>query len=463
VAGPALGSPPGTSPSVQPSQHVSHLRVTRRVRRVSGIGLAATLTAGLLGLALVAPGTSGAVGTSVAPADRLALQTPDTQPTDPSAGPSSTGPSSTGPSSTGPSSTGPSSTGPSSTGPSTSPTTATDPATDAPTTTAAVVTDRRWRLFAGGDALLRRRTNADPFARIRPPLREADLSIVNVETAISTSGTPQAKTFVFRAEPRFAELLSQAGVDAVSLANNHAMDYGRDAMLETIEHLRSNAVTPFGAGANISEALEPARFTVKGTRISIIGASQIIPAGSWVASDERGGIASAGKHQFDRNTMRVLDAVRTAKADSDVVIVFMHWGIEGDDCPSGVQVKLGRLLREAGATAVIGAHPHVLQPIVPDPSTALGNGVIAYSLGNFIWDPRGGKTGDTGVLELDFDGTNLLGIELHPHRLDGNGWAAAVSNEGTANRIKAAVSRRCSQAEGEFSWGDTTSASSPQS
>jgi poly-gamma-glutamate synthesis protein (capsule biosynthesis protein) len=411
VAGQAPGTTPGTSPPAFPPHgrpvpgpaHAS-------ARRVLGISLATALTFGLLGLAIAGPGgpRSGAQVTTsaVEGPPPPAADTPGEAP----------------------------------------------PAPDE--STPPTIADRRWRLLAGGDSLLRRSTTADPFARLRPRLIEAELAIVNVETAIATSGTPQQKTYVFRAEPRFATLLSQAGVDAVSLANNHALDYGRDALLETAEHLSANGVVPFGAGADIDEALAPATFTVKGTTVAILGASQIIPSASWLATADRAGIASAGKHTIDANTERLLTAVRNARAVHDVVIVFMHWGIEGDDCPSGVQVRLGRLLRDAGADAVIGAHPHVLQPIVADRGPD-GDGVIAYSLGNFIWDPRTGRTADTGVLDLRFDGSTLVGMELHPHRLDGNGWAAAVSNDTTSARIRAAVARRCAGARGVASWSAT--------
>ncbi len=399
----------------------------------------------------------------------------------PTTGPTTTGPTSSAPT-TGPTSSSPTSSSPtSSSAPTTGPTSSSAPTTGAPTTgpaTTGSAPDRRWRLLAGGDSLLRRRTSADPFARIRPRLNQANLTLVNLETAIATGGDAQDKSYVFRAEPRFASLLSQAGVDAVSLANNHAMDYGPEALLETLGHLRDNGVTPFGAGRDLTEALAPARFTVKGVRIAVIGASQIIPAPSWIATADRIGIASAGRHTIDANTDRLLTAVRTAAADNDVVIVFMHWGIEGDDCPSGVQIRLARMLRDAGAVAVIGAHPHVLQPIVADtgdapdagdgtrtwdtasePGTAGADrrapGVIAYSLGNFIWDPRSGRTADTGVLELGFDGGRLTDIVFHPHRLDANGWAAAVDDASSSARIRSAAARRCPGARGTDRWPTT--------
>ena len=128
---------------------------------------------------------------------------------------------------------------------------------------------------------------------------------------------------------------------------------------------------------------------------------------------------------------------------SDVVIVMMHWGIEKDQCPSDIQIRVAALLRRAGATAVIGAHPHVLQPIVRD-----GDGVIAYSLGNFIWDPRSGPSADTGIIELKFRGPDLDQVLFHPHRLDPLGWARGVRTSAERDRINAQVHRKCRGADG---------------
>jgi poly-gamma-glutamate capsule biosynthesis protein CapA/YwtB (metallophosphatase superfamily) len=240
----------------------------------------------------------------------------------------------------------------------------------------------------------------------------------------------------------------------VSLANNHAIDYGKPAMLETIARLRDSQVMPVGAGKNLQEALAPVELVVGGQRIAVLAASQIIPASNWVATSSSAGIASAGKHVIDRNTQNLLNAVRGAKATNDVVLVVLHWGIEGDVCPSAVQRQLGARLRAAGATAVLGAHPHVLQPIVvvdnnTATSSAPNRSLVAYSMGNFIWDPRGGATGDTGLLELRFNGADLVGHEFHPHRLDSNGWAAAVDPTSPAGkRISARVTNSCPGAKG---------------
>lgn len=328
--------------------------------------------------------------------------------------------------------------------------TSTTPTTSTPNTTPSTGDAPRenWTVYFGGDTLLTRRISAstNPFARIRPALDQADLTIVNLETAIATIGKAEVKTFTFRSDLSLPSRLAAAGVDVVSLANNHAIDYGKAAMLETIARLRESKVTPVGAGRNLTEALAPAELVVGGKRVAVLAASQIIPTGRWVATSSQAGIASAGKHVIDRNTENLLNAVRAAKATNDVVFVLLHWGIEGDVCPSSAQRQLGVRLRAAGATAILGAHPHVLQPIVVDENTSVSSvrGLIAYSMGNFIWDPRSGATGETGLLELRFNGADLVGHQFHPHRLDGNGWAAAVNPMSSAGkRISSRVAEAC--------------------
>ena len=311
-----------------------------------------------------------------------------------------------------------------------------------------------WTLTFGGDTLLTRPVSrtTDPFAGIRPPLANADLAIVNLETAVSSRGRAEVKTFTFRSAPSFADVIARAGVDVVSLANNHSLDFGLDALDDTIDNLERVRVAHVGAGRNLAEALAPAEFDIGGTTVAVLGASQIIPNGAWPATATRPGIASAGKHAINRETEQLLVAVQRTKAVNDVVIVLLHWGIEGNPCRSAVQQKLGRLLVDAGATAVLGAHPHVLQPVVPV-TTFASDSVVAYSLGNFIWHHRVGATGETGVLQLRFDGPRLVDISFAPHRLDGNGWARAVDPSSSGGRaISARVGARCPGAPGVSTW-----------
>ena len=302
-----------------------------------------------------------------------------------------------------------------------------------------------WSVMLIGDTLLTRPVpnGADPFSVQSPLLSTADIAIANLETAITTRGDRQVKEYTFRSRAELASRLHDAGVDIVSLANNHSLDFGTVGLDDTISALIEAGVEPVGAGDNLAAAVEPVHRMVGTVRVAVFGASQVIPAPKWVATPNRAGVASAGKHVVDEATEYLLAAVQQARATNDVVIVMMHWGVERDTCPTDVQIRVGALLRRAGATAVVGAHPHVLQPIVRD-----ATGVVAYSIGNFIWDPRGGLSGDTGIIELDFAGTAFTGVQFHPHKLNGNGWGAAARTEADSKRIDAQVHRRCKGADG---------------
>ncbi len=306
-----------------------------------------------------------------------------------------------------------------------------------------------WNVYFAGDSLLTRKIadKVSPFARLFPKLDTASLAIVNVETAITNSTTKESKEFNFNSPPRFAQLMADAGVDVGSLANNHSLDMGDQGMLDTIDALTDAGIDPVGAGVNLAAAVTPSIHIIGNIRVAVFGASQVIPSPKWVATPTRPGVASAGKHTIDKATEHLLAAVQQAKATNDVVLVMMHWGQERMSCPTDVQIATAKRLREAGATAVVGAHPHVLQPIVAD-----GDGVIAYSMGNFIWSPRSGITADTGILELRFDGDKLIDTIFHPHRLDANGWAASINDLSSQQRIISQVKRKCAGADGSKPW-----------
>ena len=325
--------------------------------------------------------------------------------------------------------------------PSATPVTSAAAATIATTSTTAVVPtttepDLTWTLLAGGDVLMDRSEAAgvDPFAGIEPPLGSADIAVVNVEMVISERGEPADKKYAFRAPPSAAERIAAAGVDVANLANNHAMDYGHDALVDTVDLLEANGVIALGAGATSSDAYGHRVVEVRpGVRVAFVGASMVVPL-AFPATQTRPGIASA--YQRDR----VLANVRVAASEADVVIAVIHWGIERMTCPEGRQRDFAFELLHNGADAVIGHHPHVLQPIVFD------NGkLVAYSLGNFVWHYRSGITGDTGVLQIDFDGAEMLGWSFHPHLLDVNGAPVPASEGARFDRINDIVSGNCAQ------------------
>lgn len=303
-------------------------------------------------------------------------------------------------------------------------------------TTTTTESRRAWTLLAGGDVKMERfeLLGLDPFALLEPSLRAADFSMINVETTISDRGTPYDKDYVFRAPPSAADTIAGAGVTVANLANNHAKDYGSDALIDTVNLLEAAGVVTVGAGRDAEEAYQYRVLeTEAGLRVAFIGISFIVPL-NFAATASTPGIASA--HLPSRG--RVLDTVRAATAASDAVVVAVHWGIERNPCPNVDQRTLAQQLLDAGADAVIGHHPHVLQPVEHS-----GGKLVAYSLGNFVWDHRPGLTGETGVLQIDFDGDTVVGWTLHPHLLDDNGMPVPADSGNRVERIAEITSGNC--------------------
>jgi poly-gamma-glutamate capsule biosynthesis protein CapA/YwtB (metallophosphatase superfamily) len=254
--------------------------------------------------------------------------------------------------------------------------------------------------FAGDVNFARRtapllRDPATAFGPISSVLKAADFTALNLETAVTGRGTPQPKTYHFRTRPAAFTALRDGGVDLVTMANNHVLDYGRTGLADTLAAAHAAHFPYVGIGPDAAAAWAPYLTTINGVRIAIIGVSQVAElASSWVATRTRPGEANA------INQRRTIDAVRAARKLASVVIVFMHWGTEGEACPDPSQLALAPKLAAAGASIIVGAHAHMLQG-----SGWLGHTFVAYGMGNFLWWEHSYSTA-TGVLELT----------LHPHR-----------------------------------------------
>ncbi|MEP7022878.1 MAG: CapA family protein [Actinomycetota bacterium] len=250
-------------------------------------------------------------------------------------------------------------------------------------------------LAFAGDVNFAKRTKRllkDPaaaFGLITPVLRSADLTALNLETSVTSRGSPQPKTFHFRTSPKAFSAIRAAGIDLVTMANNHVLDYGQTGLADTLAAAKAAHFPYVGIGRNAHAAWAPYVTTIKGTTIAVIGVSQVAElAPSWVATRTRPGEANS------ISIRRTLAAVRAAKKRARVVIVFMHWGTEGQACPDAGQLSLAPKLAAAGASIIIGAHAHVLQG-----SGWLGHTFVAYGMGNFLWWEHSYSTA-TGVLEL---------------------------------------------------------------
>ena len=251
---------------------------------------------------------------------------------------------------------------------------------------------------------------ATAFGPIAPLLRSADLTLVNLETAVTSGGTPQPKYYHFRTNPAAFTALRDAGIDVANMANNHVLDYGRVGLADTMAAAHRAHFPVLGLGVNAAAAWSPYVVTVKGVRIAFLGVSQVAElASSWVATKNRSGQANA------INLHRTLAAVRAAKKVADVVIVIMHWGTEGQACPDANQLALAPKLAAAGANIIVGSHAHILQG-----SGWLGRTFVAYGMANFLWWETSYSTA-TGVLLLTLHRRGPLTWRFVPATVSGTG------------------------------------------
>ena len=283
-------------------------------------------------------------------------------------------------------------------------------------------------MLGSGVADLVRRAGPDaPFAHIKPILRESDAVVGNLECSLSTHGSPTAakkpsavragKEWLLRGAPEAALGLKDAGFAALSVANNHTMDYGPLALRDTLVTLRSNGIGSAGAGENLAEAWRPAFFDRAGVRFALIAVSDILPRG-FAADRHRPGVApgrSLSSGAVDAPSIAAMsDAVRAARQEADVVIVYEHWGEALIANPTLEQRAAAHAAIDAGALVVFGSHSHVLGPIEP-----YRGGLIAYSLGNFVFDTYPGPGARSEVLALKFRGRDLTSWRAVPATIVG--------------------------------------------
>jgi len=250
------------------------------------------------------------------------------------------------------------------------------------------VTAQTVRLCAVGDIMLageieRLMTKKGllyPFARMQPVLKGADVTFGNLECCLSTQGKPIPKQFNFRADPSEAVVLKQAGFTIVSCANNHAWDYGRDALLETVQDVERTGVVVVGAGANRAAAHRLRVITKNGLKIGFLAYLGLIPA--LVAESETEPCLSMASVESIRRE------VASAHDRVDVLIVSLHAGQEGAPSATPRQRLFAQTAIDAGADMVIGHHPHVVQPM-----EMYHGKPIFYSLGNFVFSVSGRGSG----------------------------------------------------------------------
>lgn len=327
-----------------------------------------------------------------------------------------------------------------------SPTVTADPTTARSTTP--TPTRKPLTIAVAGDihfeGVLRERLD-NPASALSPAaatLAAADLSIVNLETSVGTGGRPDpGKRYTFQAPPTAFTALAAAGIDVATMANNHALDFGRSPLPSTFDAIgvareANPSLAVVGIGRDADHAFRPARINVGGTIVAIIGATvadadpTADPTGQWAATEDTPGTADA------INPVRLFHAVADADRSAGVVVVYMHWGIQGERCPSDAQRSLAADLVEAGADIVVGSHTHELQG-----DGRIGEGYVAYGLGNYAWYTQSpAATSVTGVLTLTVQPdpsqngrATVTGTQWKPARIRADGLPTPMTGSAAAD------------------------------
>ena len=254
------------------------------------------------------------------------------------------------------------------------------------------------------------RSGQDPFRHVAAALKDADITIGNLECVIASTGKPETKPYTFRAPKQSLRLLKKY-FSAVSLANNHSGDFGKGAFSEMLNLLEQHQIPYFGGGRHLRAAHQAYIREIRGKRIAILGYYGLFPR-SFEALDDAPGIAWLDEDMVQEAIQHTKQALAV-----DLLIVCPHWGWEYQKLASPRQRQMARLMIDAGADAVVGGHPHVTQDIV-----VYRGKPIFYSLGNFVFDGFSDRDTRTGwLLELTLKQAGGISWRLNEVSIDAKG------------------------------------------
>lgn len=270
-------------------------------------------------------------------------------------------------------------------------------------------------LIAVGDVMLGRGVAevANPLADAAPWLRTADLTLGNLESVIVADGTPRTappgepQPIILNAPVTAVSHLTAAGFDLLSLANNHSLDYGPDGLAETAVRLQQADITPLGVGANADAAYQPVFRQVNEVRLAFLAFNGVPEP----VIGERLSVNGEGWQRAEWDAARATAAVSAAREQADGVIVSLHWGYEYQLRADPWQETAAYALLAAGADLVLGHHPHVAQPVVVN---AQSGQLVAYSLGNFLFDQTQEPTNHGLALRIFVDTDGLRAVQALP-------------------------------------------------
>ena len=262
-------------------------------------------------------------------------------------------------------------------------------------------------------------------------LRDADITMVNLENPITERGTRVRKEYNFRCNPKYASLLKDAGIDIVTLANNHIYDYGNDGVFDTIDLLDSLDIKHVGAGKNLSSARTPVIIHAQGKRIAFLAYLDSIHTKKLrFVTDSIAGPVNV-------NLTSIENDIQSLRDSADFVVINLHWGVEKSREPTDRQISIAHTLIDFGADLIIGHHPHVLQAI-----EKYHGKIIAYSLGNFVFGGIRRNTYTTAVLKVTLDSSadEAASAELLPVHV--RRWQPLLLTGSRANALMKYVRKR---------------------
>ena len=245
-----------------------------------------------------------------------------------------------------------------------------------------------------------------PWDNVREYFQNDDITIGNLETSITNKGTKWPnKQFNFRSNPKNIKAMEEAGVDIVSLSNNHSLDYGYDGLIDTLKHIDNSKIKRVGAGYNKKDAIKGTVVERNGITVGVLGFSRVVPDVKWYASGKRAGLVGA----YDPHVQEVLDRVKEMKEEVDILVLAIHWGVERSDTPRKQEMDLAKKLVDSGVDIVMGHHPHVLQGI-----EIYKGKPIFYSLGNFVFGTSSELTSNTMIAQVNLVEKNIDNIKIIP-------------------------------------------------
>ena len=263
-------------------------------------------------------------------------------------------------------------------------------------------------LDRGVRPIAERRGVAFLFDSVQAEFQRSDAVVVNLECPLTDTVSPVNKLYIFRANAEWAKDLYRVGITHAALANNHTNDQGRRGLQATYQHLCDAGIVPIGYGNTYEEQSEPIVISKGKVRVAVFNAV-MMSLENWHYLEGRPGVFQPTTEQL----VQTVSSYREQHPETAIVAV-LHWGVEFNAQPTFTQRLLARQLSDAGADAIIGHHPHVVQPI-----DTIGPTLVCYSLGNFVFDQHPPQTRQCLMVRLDFRPHRKHSSTVIPTRIEG--------------------------------------------